>query len=175
MLRSPLDRARSVLACRSKVSVAGHCGPAGWVFSTRGFHCFFATKPIGSETSKAERGRSVVNHGSIWDSWPIAFSGCPRGPRVGYETGCPRHAAPNYSAETRSRTRVSQESNQPPPEKVPGDGAESVRDAQAVCDFRCWASKETPFFHTINTIAAIFLARVRRAISGLIPLATKAA
>src|ERR1700730_11697644 len=26
------------------------------------------------------------DHSSIWDSWPIAFSGCPRGTRVGCET-----------------------------------------------------------------------------------------
>jgi hypothetical protein len=65
-----------------------------------------AAKPISSETSKAER-RSSGDHGSIWDSWPIALSGCPRGPRVGCETMCPRHTAPNLSAETRSRTRVS--------------------------------------------------------------------
>src|ERR1700720_4289045 len=49
------------------------------------------------------------DHSSIWDSWPIAFSGCPRGPRVDCETECPRHTAPNLSAETRSRTRVSRE------------------------------------------------------------------
>ena len=49
------------------------------------------------------------DHSSIRDSWPIAFSGCPRGPRVGCETRCPKHAAPNLSAETRSRTRVSRE------------------------------------------------------------------
>ncbi len=57
----------------------------------------------------------------------------------------------------------------------PRDGADSIRDTQTVCGFRCWASKLTPFFHTINTIVAIFLAKVRRAISGLIPLATNAA
>jgi hypothetical protein len=34
------------------------------------------------------------DHGSIRDSRPIAFSGCPRGPRVGCETRCPKHAAP---------------------------------------------------------------------------------
>ena len=56
----------------------------------------------------------------------------------------------------------------------PQDGADSIRDTQAVCGFRCWASKHTPFFHTISTIVAIFLAKVRRAISGLIPLASKA-
>jgi hypothetical protein len=54
----------------------------------------------------------------------------------------------------------------------PQDGADSVRDTQAVCGFRYWASKLTPLFHTINTIVAIFLAKVRRAISGLMPLAS---
>ena len=36
-------------------SVAGACDPAVWIFSTSGFHHFFATKPVSSETSKAER------------------------------------------------------------------------------------------------------------------------
>src|ERR1700693_6210250 len=49
------------------------------------------------------------DHSSIWDSWPIAFSGHPRGPRVVCETRYPKQAAPNLSAETRSRTRVSRE------------------------------------------------------------------
>ena len=57
----------------------------------------------------------------------------------------------------------------------PRDGADSVKDTQAVCGFRYWASKHTPFFHTISTIVAIFLAKVRRAISGFMPLATRAA
>ena len=57
----------------------------------------------------------------------------------------------------------------------PRDGGEALRNTQAVCGFRCSASKRTPLFHTINTIVAIFLAKVSRAISGLIPLATKAA
>ena len=52
MLRSPLDRARSVLNCRATGSGAGHCDPAVWVFSISGFHRFFATKPVRSETSK---------------------------------------------------------------------------------------------------------------------------
>src|ERR1035437_7696293 len=56
----------------------------------------------------------------------------------------------------------------------PRDGADSIRDTQAVCGFRCWASKHTPLFHTINTMVAIFLAKVRRAISGLMPLVNKA-
>ena len=59
-----------------------------------------------------QQSRTVVkfgDHSSIGDSWPIAFSGYPRGPRVGGETQCPKHATPNFSAETRSRTRVSRE------------------------------------------------------------------
>jgi hypothetical protein len=53
--------------------------------------------------------------------------------------------------------------------------AESLRDTQAVCGFRCWASKLTPFFHTIHTMVAIFLAKVSRAISGRMPLVSNAA
>jgi hypothetical protein len=56
----------------------------------------------------------------------------------------------------------------------PQDGAEALRDTQAVCGFRCWASKHAPVFHTINTMVAIFLAKVRRAISGRMPLVSKA-
>src|SRR6266853_5535208 len=55
LLRSPLARARSVLTYRAMCSVAGPCDPAVWVFSTSGFHRLFATKPVSSETSKAER------------------------------------------------------------------------------------------------------------------------
>jgi hypothetical protein len=57
--------------------------------------------------------------------------------------------------------------------EIPSDGAEAIPDTQAVCGFRCWASKHTPLFHTINTMVAIFLARVRRAISGRMPLLSK--
>ena len=102
LLLSPHDRARSVLTYRAMRSVADG------VFSTGGFHRFLATKPVRSKPTK----RNVVqfgDHGSIRDSWPIAFSGYPRGPRVGCETVCPRHTAPNLPAETRSRTRTSRE------------------------------------------------------------------
>ena len=55
------------------------------------------------------------------------------------------------------------------------DGTDSLlRDAQAACGFSCSASKCTPFFQTIKVIAAIFRAKVRRAIAGLMPLASKA-
>jgi hypothetical protein len=48
-------------------------------------------------------------------------------------------------------------------------------DAQAACCFKYSASKRTPFFQTIRVMAAILRARVRRAIVGFMPLATKAA
>jgi hypothetical protein len=71
---APRGRARFVLPFRAICSVAGPCDPVLWVFSTSGFHRSFATKPVSSETSRAER-RSVRDHSSIRDSWPIAFSG----------------------------------------------------------------------------------------------------
>ena len=92
MLRSPRNVAGSVLIFRARCSVCELGSPAVWVFSVSGFHRLFATKPVSSETNKAER-QSNGDHGSIWDSWPIAFSGYPRGPRVGCETRCPRHTA----------------------------------------------------------------------------------
>src|SRR5258708_30129845 len=62
--------------------VAGQYDPVVWVFYISGFHRFLATKPVSSETGKAERRSKFGDHSSIWDSWPIAFSGYPRGPRV---------------------------------------------------------------------------------------------
>ncbi len=56
----------------------------------------------------------------------------------------------------------------------PRDGTDSVRDAQAACGFSCSASKCAPFFQTIRVIAAIFRAKVRRAIEGRMPLVSKA-
>ena len=48
------------------------------------------------------------------------------------------------------------------------------RDTQAACRFKCLASNSTPFFHMVNVMAAIFRARVRRAIVGRIPFSTRA-
>src|SRR5271165_5424011 len=58
--------------------------------------------------------------------------------------------------------------------EIARDGADSTRDTQAVCGFRCWASKHAPLFQMINTMVAIFLAKVSRAISGRMPLVSKA-
>lgn len=60
------------MTVRAMGSVAGYCDPALRGFSTGGFHRFFATKPVSSLNQQAERW-SGGDHGSIWDSWPIAF------------------------------------------------------------------------------------------------------
>jgi len=105
----------------------------------------------------------------------MAFSGYPRGPRVGCETECPRHT-PCLTYQLRLALEPEcLENPTATAREDPHDGAASIRDTQAVCGFRCWASKHTPFFHTIKTMVAIFLAKVSRAISGRRPLANKAA
>src|ERR1700692_914356 len=48
-------------------------------------------------------------------------------------------------------------------------------DAQAACFFSCSTSKRSSFFQSVNVMAAILRASVRRAISGFIPLASKLA
>src|ERR1700687_3563252 len=74
--------------------------------------------------------------------------------------------------DTHPRTRASAE----PTAIVRNESEDGLStDAQAACCFKCSASKRTPFFQTIKVIAAILRARVRRAIVGFIPLATKAA
>ena len=67
------------------------------------------------------------------------------------------------------------ENRLPPQRRISLDGADAVRDTQAACGFRYWASKRTPFFQMCKVIAAILRANVRRAISGRMPLASRAA
>jgi hypothetical protein len=65
--------------------------------------------------------------------------------------------------------RASQETE---PTTHPGGWNElSTRDAQAACRCNSLASKHAPFFQIVKVIAAIFRARVRRAIAGLLPFA----
>jgi len=75
----PTPSSRFVLAFRSGSSGRYQVPVALLVFSTSRFHRLCATKPIGSETNKAATRLSGANHGSMGDSWPIAFSGYPRG------------------------------------------------------------------------------------------------
>jgi hypothetical protein len=55
LLRSPTDQVRSVPISRTMCSVAGRVRPAIGDSSISDFHRLSATKPVSSETSKAER------------------------------------------------------------------------------------------------------------------------
>ena len=76
--------------------------------------------------------------------------------RLALEPECLRNPANHHQERSREMERI-------------------ARDTQAVCGFKYWASKRTPFFQTVKVIAAILRASVSRAISGFIPLATSAA
>jgi hypothetical protein len=78
--------------------------------------------------------------------------------------------------DTLPRTRASRRTRLATRQKmILGDETDSsAKDAQAACGFKCLASKRTSFFQTINVIAAIFRAKVRRAMVGFLPLTSKA-
>ena len=85
----------------------------------------------------------------------------------------PKHTRPTSLTDTHPRTELS-EPERPPPEKILRWEALFTGEAQAACRCNCWGSKLTPFFQRVRVIVTIFRARVRRAIVGRIPLATRA-
>jgi len=104
----------------------------------------------------------------------MTFFGYPRGHRVESETSVfPQHGSLTCPVDTLPRTKRLKN-----PMAIAKDDPQewnglAVRGAQAAC-FKYWASKRTPFFQRIRVMAAIFRAKVRRAIAGRIPLASKA-
>jgi hypothetical protein len=140
-------------------------------FLSQRFSSPFAMKPVRSETHK--------QNGCQWQPWFYSglvahcYVGLSEEPTVVFETRCTRHAEPTNLLETYPRTPVSQNRTRHRRRRSPGMERSRVRDTQAVCGFRYLASNATPFFQTVNVITAIFRARVRRAISGLIPLANR--
>jgi hypothetical protein len=114
---------------------------------------------------------TCVNHGSISDSRPIAFFGCPRGHRVNYETSTgDAYLWVGYSPlNPRVRESTGQQQGRDPGVSI----GSALLTAQADCRFNCPGSKRTPFFQTVNTIAAILRAKLSRAIAGFIPLDSK--
>jgi len=105
----------------------------------------------------------------------MTFFGYPRGHRVESETLVfEQHGGLTFPVDTRPRTKRLKNPTATAKEETSGmENGLSVRGAQAAC-FKCLASKLAPFFHTISVIAAIFRAKVRRAIVGRLPLASKA-
>jgi hypothetical protein len=104
----------------------------------------------------------------------VLFRVILRGHRGYTETGCYRHRvvyrALSYSPPNPSVSRT----DWPHQKRSPGMEGFFTRDAQAACDFSFWASKFSPFFHRVSVIAAILRASVRRAMVGLMPLASAA-
>ncbi len=80
--------------------------------------------------------------------------------------------SPMVLIDTHPRTRALGEPDHTCP-KGPRIGRHSP-DVHAVCDFNCFPSNRSPFFHTAKVIAAILRAKVRRAMLGLIDLASNA-
>ena len=105
----------------------------------------------------------------------MAFLGYPRGHRIDPETLCciTAQETPNERMDTLPRTRASQNRWVTTEACNLGDHLSSVN-AQAACSFSCSASKRSSFFQSVKAIAAIFRAKVRRAISGFIPLSSNA-
>src|SRR6266436_6886099 len=99
----------ATLCPKSLVLGCGAMRPRGWGFLYQRFSSLLGDEACQFRNQQSRTVAKFGDHSSIWDSWPIAFSGYPRGPRVACETVCPRHAASNLPAETRSRTRVSRE------------------------------------------------------------------
>src|SRR5205807_4847360 len=83
-----------------------------------------------------------------------------------------RHCAPTGDKDAHPRTRASQEPTGHHQKKDHRRWRALHRDAQAACNFSLSASKFSPFFHRVSVMAAILRASVRRAIVGLMPLAS---
>ena len=86
----------------------------------------------------------------------------------------PKHTGPNSLTDTHPRTERLENPTDHHQTESPEMESLFTRDAQAACRCNCLGSKSTPFFQIVKLIAAIFRARVSRAISGRIPLASRA-
>ena len=87
----------------------------------------------------------------------------------------PQHTGPNSLIDTLPRTERLSNLTDHSQHRITEDGkALFTRDTQATCRCNCRASKSTPFFQIVKVIAAIFRAKVSRAMSGRIPLASRA-
>jgi hypothetical protein len=106
----------------------------------------------------------------------MAFLGCARGHRIKAETWCcmQQHTKCLMSAWILSLEPEHRRTDGSPPRRETWETSCVLCDAQAACGFSCSASKRSSFFQSVKAMAAIFRAKVRRAISGFIPLASNA-
>ena|SRR5215469_2606340 len=167
MSRMCFDRPHHVLGCWTR-------GPSDWGFLYERF-----SSPVGQRSLSVPK--PAKQNGALVAS--IVLSGT-RGPslflviREGLGSAVRLGARGTQRLTNQLRLALEPECLENPTAAAgedPQDGADSIRDTQAVCGFRCWASKHTPLFQTIRTIVAIFRAKVSLAISGRMPLDSNAA
>jgi len=116
----PAILSRIVLGFRTVISgrYEQWCSDCGFLYQRFSSLLLRRSQPILRPTSSTRL--SGANHGSIGDSWPIAFSGCPRGTRVGCET---KRARGMPSLTTQLRLALEPEclkKNWPPWKRIPG-------------------------------------------------------
>jgi hypothetical protein len=173
LLPSPPDRARSVLTCRAIDSACGPLCPSGWGFFYQRFSSPIATKPSVLKPAKQNGGQvptMVLSETRGLSLFRVVREGLGSAVRLG------ARSTPRLTYQLRLALEPEcLENPTATAREDPRDGADSVGDTQAACDFRYWASKRTPFFQTCKVMAAILRASVKRAISGRIPLASRAA
>jgi len=99
------------------------------------------------------------------------FLGLSEGHRVNTETWCHRHSPTgDYTLEPerlKNRLAATRTRSTEMDGALPGD-------VQEACNFSFSASKSSPFFQSVRVMAAILRASVRRAMGGLMPLASEA-
>jgi len=127
-----------------------------------------ATTSSDSEVTRAAGWLSWQPDGSIGGSWPTAFFGYPRG-----AYGDNRGLVPKHAGQTRYRILTLNRGAS----DIRANAARSITlrthpGSQAACVFSFVGSKFAPLFQRIKTIAASLRAKVRRAISGLVPFAS---
>src|SRR6266853_6856415 len=116
--------------------------PSGWGFLYQRFSSLLRDEACQFRNQQSRMVVKFGDHGSIRDSWPMAFSGYPRGPRVVVRLGARGTQRLTYKL----RLALEPEYLENPTATAredPQDGGDSIRDTQAVCGFRCWASKHT--------------------------------
>ncbi len=97
------------------------CGtwrPRGLGFFYQRFSSLLRGEACQFQNQQSRTALKFGDHSSIWDSWPIAFSGCPRGPRVAVRLGARGTQRLTNRLRLLSNPSVSR-TRRPPPEKIP--------------------------------------------------------
>jgi len=165
----PLDGAGTVLTpapgARLLDSIVQRLGFSLQRFSSllRNEACPFRNPPSRTWSNLA----TIVLSGLV----PIAFSGCPRGPRVAVRLGA--RSTQRLTSQLRLALEPEcLENRTAPPEKIPGMERTRSETLKLFVVSDIW--RRSSLLSSIRSIRSCnLLARVRRAISGLMPLATR--